>query len=325
MSAIKTDTIIDVVVGVIKDTVGRYLIAKRPTNAHQGGLWEFPGGKVEHNETAYEALERELNEELGISSLSSITSLIKIYHDYGDKKVCLDVYTIDDFSGEAFGKEGQELRWIGIDEFSKFNFPEANYSIINAVTLPDQYMITGEFKSEAELLARIQTALDSGLKLIQFRAHQLNDEIYFNYTRKIYQMCKTAKAKLLLNISLENYTKYKADNFSDGIHLSSKEIKLFHTSMLNSHSLVATSTHNEDELIYAEEKKIDFIVLSPVNPTTSHPNTTPLGWDNFKSLVNKSTIPVYALGGMTKSDLSAVKKRGGQGIAAISEYWKSEK
>ena len=83
--------IVHVAVGVIVDANQHILIALRPDNVHQGGLWEFPGGKVERNETVESALDRELFEELGLRVVSC-EQLVKIQHDYTDKSVLLDVW-----------------------------------------------------------------------------------------------------------------------------------------------------------------------------------------------------------------------------------------
>ena len=312
--------IVHVAVAVIKNRRGQYLIAKRSENSHQGGLWEFPGGKVESDETVLDALKRELDEELGITLIQA-SPLIRIPHDYGDKSVLLDVWHVDEFSGNAFGKEGQETCWINADTFSLYDFPVANIPIITAIQLPDKYMITGEFKTEDELLLRIQSGLNKNIKLIQFRANNLPEELYFNYAKKAYRLCEKENTQLLLNTSVSNYKKYKAYNFSHGLHLNSKEIKLFSSEELNEEVLVSASTHNAEELLLAEKMNVDFVLLSPVNKTNSHPNTIPLGWEKFKNLTEHAAIPVFALGGMTKNDIKTAKINGAQGIAAIGEFW----
>ncbi len=111
----------------------KVFLAKRAKNAHQGGLWEFPGGKKEAGESPTQALYRELEEELSIKALS-MSPLIKLNHDYGDKLIELDVYKVTDFSGEPFGAEGQETRWVLIDEIDSLNFPAANQAIIQAIS-----------------------------------------------------------------------------------------------------------------------------------------------------------------------------------------------
>ena len=312
--------IVHVAVAVIKNQYEQFLIAKRSENAHQGGLWEFPGGKVEMNETVLEALKRELIEEIGIM-LVHASPFIRIHHDYNDKSVLLDVWCVDEFEGEAFGKEGQDTCWVKQNELPRYDFPDANLPIIKALKLPDKYMITGEFNDEKELLTRIQSGLNKGIKLIQFRANDLSEDVYFDCAEKMYKICKKNGAKLLLNQSIENYNKYQAHNFSDGIHLNSREIKLFSSEKKIKNLYIATSIHNYEELLLAEQKNVDFLVLSPVNRTLSHPNSIPLGWGKFKQLTDKSNVPVFALGGMTKNDLKTAKDYGGQGIAAIGEFW----
>jgi len=312
--------IVHVAVAVIKNQHGQFLIAKRSENVHQGGLWEFPGGKLENNETVLEALKRELFEELGITLIQA-SPLIRIPHDYGDKSVLLDVWRVDEFTGNAFGKEGQETCWVNASEFFLYNFPVANIPIITAALLPDKYMITGKFETEKELLFHIQSGLDKNIKLIQFRANNLPEELYFNYAEKIYSLCKKENAQLMLNTSVKNYKKHKADHFSHGIHLNSKEIKLFSLGKLDEDVLVSTSTHNHEELLLAEKNNVDFILLSPVNKTDSHPNSIPLGWGKFKQLTEQAIVPVFALGGMTKNDIKTAKTNGAQGIAAIGEFW----
>ena len=146
-----SNNVVHVAVAVIKNEHGQYFIAKRHKNSHQGNLWEFPGGKVENNETVIDALERELFEEIGITLLQA-SPLIQIHHDYEDKSVLLDVWVVDMFDGKAFGKEGQKTCWVNQDDFSLYDFPAANLPILKAIELPDRYMITGIFKDEKELL-----------------------------------------------------------------------------------------------------------------------------------------------------------------------------
>lgn len=127
-----TTFFIHVAVAVIVDQQQRILVALRPEHIHQGGLWEFPGGKVESGETVQQALVRELSEEIGITA-EGFRSLIKINHDYGDKAVLLDVWWVDRFSGEPVGREGQPIRWVSADELSTYTFPEANLAIVQLV------------------------------------------------------------------------------------------------------------------------------------------------------------------------------------------------
>ncbi|RDV29076.1 8-oxo-dGTP diphosphatase MutT [Alteromonas aestuariivivens] len=119
---------VHVAVGVIlKD--GNVFVCLRPQQVHQGGKWEFPGGKVDAGETVEEALTRELAEEIGITVEASQPFMV-IQHDYGDKRVRLDIHTVTGFVGEPYGREGQRSRWCPVKELLESDFPEANRAII---------------------------------------------------------------------------------------------------------------------------------------------------------------------------------------------------
>ncbi len=119
-------------VGVVLDKSNRVLITRRASNSHQGGLWEFPGGKLEPGEDLQLALARELREELGIE-IGRTSPLLEVNHDYGDKRVLLDVHVVWDFVGEARGLERQPLAWVAPVELGSYRFPAANVPIIGAI------------------------------------------------------------------------------------------------------------------------------------------------------------------------------------------------
>ena len=124
---------VHVAVGVILDQNRNILLTRRAADSHQGGLWEFPGGKVEAGESLELALGRELREELGIT-IGRTSALLEITHDYGDKAVLLDVHMVWDFTGEAQGLEGQPLAWVAPRELAQYPLPAANVPIVGAVT-----------------------------------------------------------------------------------------------------------------------------------------------------------------------------------------------
>ena len=122
---------VHVAVGVVRRD-NTFFICKRAAHQHQGGKWEFPGGKVESGESVEEALRRELAEEIGIRIVAS-SPLLEIAHDYADKRVLLSVLLVNHFDGEPFGKEGQVNRWANVDELSDIEFPDANTAIVDAI------------------------------------------------------------------------------------------------------------------------------------------------------------------------------------------------
>ena len=123
---------VHVAVGVIIDRDNRILISKRHDHLHMGGRWEFPGGKLDEEEDVQRALARELLEELSIDVKAS-APLIVVEHDYGEKVVLLDVWWVHEFAGEPHGAEGQEVRWVGVQELGDYQFPDANAPIVTAV------------------------------------------------------------------------------------------------------------------------------------------------------------------------------------------------
>jgi 8-oxo-dGTP diphosphatase len=119
-------------VGIVIDNQQRILISKRPAHKLKGGFWEFPGGKLEENETPEQALVRELQEEVGIQVLKH-EPLMQHHHDYAEHSAFLDVFVITRFIGVARPLEGQNIQWISIEEFANFRFLEANIEIIEVL------------------------------------------------------------------------------------------------------------------------------------------------------------------------------------------------
>ncbi|HOY23879.1 MAG TPA: Nudix family hydrolase [Cellvibrio sp.] len=309
--------VVHVAVGVIVGKDGAILIAKRPDKTHQGGLWEFPGGKVERRETLFDALKRELQEELAIEVVAT-EPLIKIRHDYGDKVVLLDVHKVTEFSGQPLGNEGQPIRWVAPLTLHEYDFPAANRPIITAINLPQRLLITGEFKEPGDFLVRIESALQKGIRMVQLRL-QKSDAIPI-LVGPVAEICNRYSAKLIINTSPQVFDDITGSS-AFGLHLNSAHLLNCNSRPVSDSILLSASCHTESEIKHAEKIGVDYICLSPVLATNSHPDQEGMGWDRFRSLVDDATIPVYALGGMTEADLAIALESGAQGIAAISEWW----
>lgn len=123
---------VHVAVAVILDPGGRVLLTRRAPDSHQGGLWEFPGGKLEHGETLEQGLVREIREELSLEILASMP-LLEVRHDYGDKHVLLDVHLVRDYCGEPSPQEDQPMAWVAVADIDRYSFPAANQPIVEVV------------------------------------------------------------------------------------------------------------------------------------------------------------------------------------------------
>jgi 8-oxo-dGTP diphosphatase len=307
---------VHVAVGVIRNSLGEILLARRHGDAHQGGLWEFPGGKLEAGETVESALRRELREELGIA-VDAASPLIKIAHDYGNKRVLLDVWQVDAFRGEPCGMENQPVRWTPPEALAGLEFPAANRPIVAAARLPDCYpIVDGGVSGEDGLFGQLERLCRLGYPLAQWRVKHLRGEAYLALARRAVEFCRPRGLGLLLNAEPEEALKAGAA----GVHLNGGRLQTLARRPLPASLWVAASCHGPEDIRQARQAGVDFIVLSPVLPTPSHPDSPPLGWERFGLLAEAAGLPVYALGGMERAHLAQARRHGARGVAGIRGF-----
>ncbi|MAP34369.1 MAG: thiamine phosphate synthase superfamily [Halomonas sp.] len=294
------------------------LIARRPSNVDHGGLWEFPGGKLAPYETGLEGLKRELHEELGVEIVRA-QPLIRVHHEYPDKHILLDVWQVHEFAGEPFGREGQAVRWVPMNELVNYPFPAANLPILRAVMLPTEYLITGEEPDDERFASLLERALrEDSIRLVQLRAKSLDDAAYVARAERALKLCREYGAKLLLNGEPALLDQVDAD----GIHLTSARLMQLDRRPIAENKWLSASTHDQKQLSQAAVLGCDFVTLSPLRTTPSHPEVAPMGWHDFQQLVERAGMPVFALGGMTRFDANHARAVGAQGIASIRDFWK---
>lgn len=308
---------VHVAAAVIRGADGRVLIARRPDDKHQGGLWEFPGGKVEEGEPVQAALARELEEELGIR-VERARPLIRVAHDYPDKQVLLDVWEVSAFSGEPHGAEGQPLAWVAPRELPDYEFPAANRPIVHAARLPERYLITPDGLEPQEVLQGIRAAVAGGVRLIQLRAPNMYSPEYRDMAVDAVGLC-AGKAQLMLKGPLE----WLGDFPAAGWHLTAEQLRKYAPNgrPFPQERLLAASCHGAEELELASAMGVDFVTLSPVQPTESHPGEPAMGWDVAQKLVEGFNQPVFLLGGLGPQDLERAWQIGAQGVAGIRALW----
>jgi len=110
----------------------KFLISKRQKGKHLEGFWELPGGKIEPGESRRQALDRELREEIDIVPVKA-RGFKQVSHQYEDRNILLDVWEVASYKGKVSAREDQELRWIAIDELGRYQFPEADIPVIQAI------------------------------------------------------------------------------------------------------------------------------------------------------------------------------------------------
>ncbi len=304
--------------GVLCNARGEILVARRFDHAHQGGRWEFPGGKLEPGEDARTGLARELEEELGID-LDSARPLIRVRHDYPDRGVLLDVWRVTAWQGRVHGREGQALRWLGADALTGLLMPAVDVPVVKALRLPDCYLITPSPGSDRDaFLAALSASVDAGAELVSLRAKELPAAELVSLCRQAGDICRARGARLLINADPALLDASGAD----GVHLDSARLMAAKSRPVPTGVWLGASCHDGRQLARAVRIEADFAVLSPVAATCSHPQATPLGWQQFEALVEQVNLPVFALGGMGREQRESAWQHGGQGIAAMRSLWK---
>lgn len=306
---------IDVVAAVIQRPDGRFLLAQRPAGKVYSGYWEFPGGKVESGELPATALARELHEELGIDVVTAYPWIIRDF-DYSHADVRLHFFRVRAWNGEPHGREAQALAWQQLAAIDVAPVLPANGPVFAAMALPEMYGITGFPHSDTDsALARIDAALDRGLRLVQVRAKDWPPAALEKFAAAVVERTHRRGAKVMIN----GDAGLAARSGADGVHLTSDQ--LLTAATRPALPLVAASCHDAADIKKAEALRLDFAVLGPVCATPTHPGAVLLGWEGFRSLAAASPIPLYALGGLMTADLQQALACGAHGIAMVRGSW----
>jgi len=298
---------VEVAAAVIERPDGSFLLAQRPAGKVYAGWWEFPGGKIEAGEPAERALARELHEELGIEVQSAYPWITRV-HVYEHATVMLHFFRVTAWAGDPQARENQAFVWQRLDAPMASPMLPANAPVLASLALPLEYAITdAQHYGVAEQLALVEARMRRGLRLVQVR-----DKQHWERERLIYVVSRMGKqygARVLVN----------GKPGPDGTHLPAEALMTHRVRPAG--ALVGASCHTGQELGHAMAIGLDFAVLGPVKPTATHPETMPIGWDEFRRIAANASIPVYAIGGLRPADLHEARKAGAHGLAMISGSW----
>lgn len=319
---------VDVAAAVIADRTGRILLTRRREDKDFAGMWEFPGGKVELAETPKEALVRELQEELGLA-VSNVEPLITVPHHYGQKSIRLIMFRCDT-SEQPQAREGQAMTWVPPERLDRYRMPAADRPVCAAVQSSPWYWVSPQHDAPEMLPIRVTQALDQGFERFWLRPPFATPEevrIQDDWQAAIIQAVtliheQGGTAMVARDIAL-------ATQMKSGLHLSSDQLQRFAQGFWQSDFLtewksfeqpLAASCHSSAALQQASKVGCDFATISPIKSTPKYGDQATLGWAGFERLRATSDLPLYALGGLTKNDLSDARAVGAQGIAAIRGF-----
>jgi len=190
--------------------------------------------------------------------------------------------------------------------------------------LPHCYVVTPEPASASEadcaaFLERLSAVLARGETLVQLRVKSFDPDAYRRLAAAALARCDAAGARLMLNGRIDAESVMRLGN--PGWHLDGTLLRAAARRPLPAGRLVSAACHTLDELKHAERIGVDFVTLSPVLPTPSHPGAPTLGWVCFAEWAAQVALPVYALGGMTRAHLADARRHGAHGIAGIRGFW----
>ncbi|HWU67680.1 MAG TPA: Nudix family hydrolase [Stenotrophobium sp.] len=306
--------LIAVAAGVLTNAAGEVLIAQRPAGKIAAGLWEFPGGKIEPGETPYCALVRELGEELGVQ-VRQARPLIRVSHDYSDRRVQLDTWCVTAFDGEPHGRERQALAWVRPARLREYPLLAADHPIVTALCLPTDYVFTPPDAGEQDILRHLPTLPAGALLRLRLPAWPVTR--YRQLAREVI----AAARPLGLRIMLDRDADMADELGADGWHASGLALMRCAPRPERPGGWWIASVHTVEDLQAARSKRFDAAVLGPVERTPTHPGAAGLGWASFAAWTASANLPVYAIGGVGPGNRGQVQALYGQGVAGISAYW----
>lgn len=294
--------IVDVAIAILIHR-GKILVGWREEQQHQGGKHEFPGGKVEQGETPEEACRREIYEEVGIG-LKDWHQFDYIHHEYDDIIVNLHLFH-SYVPDELLNLIHQPWAWYTRDQLLHLNFPKANKNIIKRLYWPHLIKISNTLKP-----------VENSDALLYWRIEEFEPQ----YIEQLTALDEGQRSSLIINIDMWQQLSPELQKQIKTVHLKQSQLMNLHKGDLTVGVRYIAACHDAVSLKQAQQIGCDAVFISPVKPTTTHPEAVALGWERFSDLAQNSQIPVFALGGVHPDDLATAQQHGAYGLAGIRNF-----
>jgi len=306
---------VKVSVAILINDNHQVLLGQRPPQKSWEGWWEFPGGKIEKGETSSDALYREVYEEIGVK-ITQFKKWVTRKYSYDGNDITLHFFKVQKWEGEVTSKENQKLVWAYLKNPNVSPILPANLFVQKAFDLPKYYAITNLSETSKKVFFnQLQNKISNGLKMIQVREKNISFDKFKIFSNEVIKICKPKGVKVIINSDVNLAYEINAD----GVHLTSKD--LISIKKIPKNLIVSASCHTQEEIDIAEKLNINFLVLSAIKKTLSHPDIKPIGWDEFENIANRVNTPIYALGGLGVNDYSIALENGAIGIASQRSIW----
>ncbi|MFN7506683.1 Nudix family hydrolase [Limnobacter sp.] len=309
---------IDVAVAVVFNTAGQVLWGCRPEGKPYAGYWEFPGGKVEPDETVWQALVRELKEELDIVALEG-GPWFRIEHDYEHANVRLHLYRVWRFEGTPRALEQQRFTWASLNSSDLSPILPATEPLLPKLAQPT-VMALSNYEAGFEACAqRLEQGLNTtGVPVyVQFREKALRGEYLIQAFEHCYGLCQQTGQAMLVNSDTWLNLRQYLEALPCPLHLTQAHLL---SGQFQDVHCAGASVHDADGLRLAFDRGLSYAVLGAVKQTASHPGQLGLGWEKFTEVAQGARLPVFAIGGLSWGDVLNARLSGAHGIAMLSQF-----
>lgn len=309
---------IDVAVAVVFDGNGKVLWGCRPEGKPYAGYWEFPGGKVESGETVWQALVRELREELGITATSG-GPWFRIEHDYEHANVRLHLYRVWAFDGTPESREQQAFTWAGLEPATLAPILPATEPLLPKLAQPTAMAITDYSNDFRACEIRLENALRASTVpvYVQFREKSLAAPALIRAFEHCQALCQETGHAMLLNSASWSVLKHHLHDLPCPLHLTESDLLAGNFAEF---LCAGASVHSVKGLTMAFERGLAYAMLGAVKATNSHPGQAGMGWSEFQTIALEARLPVFAVGGLGVEDFESAQQHGAHGIAMLSRF-----